>query len=596
MVKVSFKAKAAETVTYKIEHWQQNLTGNDYTKVDTETKHGKPDENTQAAAKTYEGFTSKAVTQVKIKADGSTAVKIDYDRKEITLTLNLDGGTTTTPLTDGTLKGRFGADVPAVASPAKEGYEFKSWTPALPAKFPAENKTHTAQWKINEYPVTFSVEGGNGTLKATPEGGAETATSPISVEHGKTVTFTATAETDYKVEKWTVTPAEALKEGGSEGSITAKVKITGEATVKVSFKRDYKSVAFADLDNYLKTATPASDGIYYIEVTGLTAADLKGDADAGTASPLGKVLNDNPTKKVALKLPKTIEGLTDMSASFFDCRSLVSVKEIPQGVTAMRQCFQGCENLKDVPALPQGVQDIFHCFVYCDNLTKVPALPESVKDMSYCFKNCANLKEVAALPDSVTNMDYCFAECKKLEKVAKLPANVKNMIHCFEHCESLKEVPELPQNLEDMTGCFKSCFSLTKAPEIPATVKNMEDCFSGCTSLVQAPTKIPEGVTNMNACFDACVKLENVPEIPATVEKMGFCFSECRALKGVVLKCEYKNGNYNYTFEHCEKLEDGGIKVPAAYYDAYTAEDALNAMKVPGDDADAKKAKFAKIE
>ena len=34
--------------------------------------------------------------------------------------------------------------------------------------------------------------GGNGTLKATPEGGAETAASPISVEHEKTVPFTAT--------------------------------------------------------------------------------------------------------------------------------------------------------------------------------------------------------------------------------------------------------------------------------------------------------------------------------------------------------------------------------------------------------------------
>ena len=92
--------------------------------------------------------------------------------------------------------------------------------------------TVKVSFKLKQYAVTFSVEGENGTLKATPEGRAETATSPISVEHGKTVTFTATAETDYKVEKWTITGG-TFVEGGSEGSPTAKVKIAGEATVKV---------------------------------------------------------------------------------------------------------------------------------------------------------------------------------------------------------------------------------------------------------------------------------------------------------------------------------------------------------------------------
>ena len=37
------------------------------------------------------------------------------------------------------------------------------------------------------------------------------------------------------------------------------------------------------------------------------------------------------------------------------------------------------------------------------------------------------------------------------------------------------------------------------------------------------------------------------------------------------------------------------VSLPASYYNNYTAEAALNAMEVPGDDAAAKKAKFAKI-
>ena len=42
-----------------------------------------------------------------------------------------------------------------------------------------------------KYAVNFGVDGGNGTLKAKADGGTETDVSPINVEKGKTVTFTA---------------------------------------------------------------------------------------------------------------------------------------------------------------------------------------------------------------------------------------------------------------------------------------------------------------------------------------------------------------------------------------------------------------------
>ena len=87
-----------------------------------------------------------------------------------------------------------------------------------------------------KHTVTFSVEGGNGTLKAKAEGIAETTISPINVEHDKTVTFTATADSGYVVDKWTVTPADALQSGGTVGSDTAMVKMSAATTVQVTFK------------------------------------------------------------------------------------------------------------------------------------------------------------------------------------------------------------------------------------------------------------------------------------------------------------------------------------------------------------------------
>ena len=158
-VTVSFKAKPAGTVQYKVEHWQQNVTDNEYTKIESENKTGVTGAMTEAQAKTYQGFRSLGIAQKPIAADGSTIVQIKYDRNLITLTLDLKGGTITPPLPENKLKGRFGADVPATANPTKEGYIFSVWNPKLPKKFPAENGTYTARWaKEGDYTITYHLD------------------------------------------------------------------------------------------------------------------------------------------------------------------------------------------------------------------------------------------------------------------------------------------------------------------------------------------------------------------------------------------------------------------------------------------------------
>jgi len=55
---------------------------------------------------------------------------------------------------------------------------------------------------VSKYAVTFGVEGTGGTLKAKADGVTETETSPITVQKGKTVTFTATAAAGYAGKEW----------------------------------------------------------------------------------------------------------------------------------------------------------------------------------------------------------------------------------------------------------------------------------------------------------------------------------------------------------------------------------------------------------
>ena len=189
----------------------------------------------------------------------------------------------------------------------------------------------------------------------------DTGSGDPAPEKGKTVTFTATPKNGYKVDKWTITGGTFESGTGTEGSLTAKVKITANTKVAVSFKTAmYTEVPFgtdgADLDNYLKTAVPDTNGICYIKVTGLTAKDLR-ILNPPRPSALGKILNDNPTKKVALELEE-IPGLTYMGYCFYHCKSLTQAPEIPSSVKNMYCCFYGCTSLTKAPVIPNGVANM----------------------------------------------------------------------------------------------------------------------------------------------------------------------------------------------------------------------------------------------
>ena len=380
--------------------------------------------------------------------------------------------------------------------------------------------------------VTFSVEGtpANGELKAMA--GSTEITSGKKVPYGTTVTFTATVTAaEHYADEWTIKGG-SFKAGGKDGDTTATVQITGETEVKVTFSR-YKSVAFgtdgADLAEYLNTGTPAADGIYYIKVTGLQAEHLKGEATHSPyrPSPLGKVLNDNPAKKVALKFGK-----------------------LP-AVTNMEGCFRDCKSLTQAPVLPAGVTNMKSCFYNCEGLTQAPEIPESVTNMNNCFNGCKNLTQISPFPANakVTNMNGCFAEC-----------------------ESLTQVPALPASVTDITNCFIKCKNLTQAPEIPASVTQMTNCFKECVKLTKAPPAIPKGVTNLHSCFSFCGKLTKAPVIPKSVTYMKYCFKFCGELTEVTLECNYGGEKFfREAFLSCDKLTAGTIKVPADQVDAYKA-------------------------
>ena len=470
---------------YTVRHLQEGLDGK-YGEVeaDRQTLKGTTGKNTEATAKAYTGFvTPVQVDQKPIAADGSTVIEIKYARKEITLTFNLAGGTIDGKTDSVTVKGKYEAEVKDLPEPSKlkkTGYTFSSWNPEPPEKFPAEDATYTAQW-TKLHSVTFTIEGTppNGTLTATLDGKPFTGGN---VAEGKIVEFTAKQADDYIVGKWHATGSSFIAETGLDGSTTARVKITANTHVTVSFvplPGKYISVPFGEngknLDNYLKTANAASDGIYYIEVTDLAASNVKGvDRSNPNPSPLGVILNNNASKKVALKLG-AITGLTNMSWCFSGCTSLTQAPAIPNGVTNMKGCFSGCTSLTQAPAIPNGVTNMEECFSRCTSLTQAPAIPNGVTNMEECFNECTSLTQAPAIPDGVTNMEECFNECTSLTQAPVIPSSVTYMSYCFYFCTSLTSVTlkcnYLPNTMymQYSRDAFKYCRNLSaNSIKVPA--------------------------------------------------------------------------------------------------------------------------------
>ncbi|UTC44493.1 leucine-rich repeat protein [Treponema sp. OMZ 857] len=130
----------------------------------------------------------------------------------------------------------------------------------------------------------------------------------------------------------------------------------------------YTQVPFAQLDNYLNT-TASDSTVNYIEVTGLTKEKLVGTKTE--VSPLGKILNEHPSKKVALKFGTKIEELEDMYKTFTGCTNLIRVSGLPEGVIYMTYCFADCENLMQAPVIPKSVEGMYQSFYGCTSLKTI---------------------------------------------------------------------------------------------------------------------------------------------------------------------------------------------------------------------------------
>ena len=95
-------------------------------------------------------------------------VKAQWKINQYTITFDTNGGSEIAPITQD-----YGTQIAAPANPTRKGYTFKGWDKEIPETMPAENITVKAQWKINQYTITFDTNGGSEIAPITQDYGTE---------------------------------------------------------------------------------------------------------------------------------------------------------------------------------------------------------------------------------------------------------------------------------------------------------------------------------------------------------------------------------------------------------------------------------------
>ena len=147
---------AGQGVAYKVEHYVQNANDDDYTLTQTDNRTGTTGATVNGAdlaTLVGNGLKLSSAESKAVEADGSTVIKIYYDRESYTVTYtygSMAGENTVQTV-------RFGADLPEAPEFAVVGYTFAGWDADPADTMPASDLVYAAQWTANENTM-FTVE------------------------------------------------------------------------------------------------------------------------------------------------------------------------------------------------------------------------------------------------------------------------------------------------------------------------------------------------------------------------------------------------------------------------------------------------------
>ena len=114
-----------------------------------------------------ENLTGSPVTAIGGAETGNKEYWAKWEINQYTVTVKPENGKADIIITQD-----YGTPITAPTL-TREGYTFKGWDKEIPETMPAENITVKAQWKINQYTITFDTNGGSEIAPITQDYGTE---------------------------------------------------------------------------------------------------------------------------------------------------------------------------------------------------------------------------------------------------------------------------------------------------------------------------------------------------------------------------------------------------------------------------------------
>ena len=607
---------ANTNTAYKVEYYLENLENDNYTLHTFENKTGTTNSTVYAEIKTFEHFMpeSTSVSGI-VNANGTTVIKVYYQRNEYTVTFDGNGGTLASGNATQTVK--YGDSVVAPTF-EKEGHTFVDFNKSLTNV--SENYTITANWKVNQYTLTIVYDNGQENTVLTQDYGTaiENITEPTrdgytfngwdkipSIMPAINTTITAKWLAIFNLSSGEITSL--TSHGKTLTNIIIPSKIDNVDIISIGEEAFYNS---SNLTSVEIPASVTSIGEYaFYGCRSLTKVNYTGTIDHWAqisfsnycSNPLYYAKNLYVNGELVTQAKITTATKINEYA-FRNCDSLTSIlvdennanyKSIDGNLynkngTIIIQYASG--KTANTFTIPNSVTSIGEeAFYNCSNLTSI-VIPDSVTSIGeYAFYGCSSLESIT-LPfvgsrAGVTSSDtyqypfgYIFGTSSYSGSYSATQyyydsSTSSTTSTTFYIPSSLKYVTITGGNI--LYGAFRNCASLTSVV-IGDSVESIGDyAFNGCSSLTSVvigdsvtsigwsafswcytltSVVIGNGVTSIgNSAFYYCASLTSV-EIGNSVKSIGAeAFYICTSLTSVVIPDSVTSIG-DRAFSSCHKL------------------------------------------
>ncbi|MBQ8228763.1 MAG: InlB B-repeat-containing protein [Clostridia bacterium] len=241
-----------------------------------------------------------------IKNASEIVYKARFDIQKYQLSLNANGGVVTG---ESTYTGYMG-DTVTVAEPTRPGYSFTGWSivdnttsgtangtmSGTSYTFGAGNDRATANWAVNNYPITIDPAGGEVTVNYFVGGDGDThiadltASTTLNMDYDSVASLNAPTRTGYTFAHWVTTDATGvLTEGTAGNASTYKVGLEDKAVITATWNVNQYQInaqVWGDAISSEGTYTIGEGGTVKIGADGTEGTNVTGNVNYGETATL----------------------------------------------------------------------------------------------------------------------------------------------------------------------------------------------------------------------------------------------------------------------------------------------------------------------